>query len=499
MCYNQVNKSKQNRKSIVRDDSASRSAPSTARSSEISPIDKTHITHNNQTAEASNTNDQNAHDLPDSASLLTAMNKRLINMENNYNKMHDAFNSTLKEHLSMLPSSGSDANNVILSEVTKISHNFGKLVTLEQFKTSLGNMCASFEKKLESKTSEPNSANTNPRQLLKSILANKTDAHRNAFDWSAINDSLQIEEDIDGGPSIVIRQSVDDSVVEIVKNSDITTWNTLDLLFKEVKSQTDKINDIGDTISSLSTVNSNDNASTNVRSPLVESIMYESLDKIQSEILEIKSKCFDLADQLAHFPQSSQSSGYQNTHTDENASGSLSPSTNTAAHSFDQSEVLSNSLLFSELNANEDATPKDNTDGIISTGSAPQALLEFHVSRFARDTTEQMVLDYIGKHGVSDTSSIKVYRLVPRMRDINRLSFVSFKIDVNEETSQIITRTNFWPPQCIVKEFEHRPSRVTAKINEISSFTIPVSQPNNSNSAHHHHFLAITGLQNPIQ
>lgn len=58
---------------------------------------------------------------------------------------------------------------------------------------------------------------------------------RNGLDWSAFNESLNIDDGADGRQSIFIRQTMDDSILDILKNSESTTWNTLDHLSKEVR------------------------------------------------------------------------------------------------------------------------------------------------------------------------------------------------------------------------------------------------------------------------
>lgn len=64
-----------------------------------------------------------------------------------------------------------------------------------------------------------------------------------------------------------------------------------------------------------------------------------------------------------------------------------------------------------------------------------------------------MIYEHMRNNGVLDTSSIKVTKLVPRNRDISTLSFVSFKIDTNDDIATIIHSPSFWPHQCSRKNF----------------------------------------------
>lgn len=77
----------------------------------------------------------------------------------------------------------------------------------------------------------------------------------------------------------------------------------------------------------------------------------------------------------------------------------------------------------------------------------------FHLSRASTNTTTEMIYGYMRKEGKFDVSNVKVTKLVPRSRDISTLSFVSFKIDTNEEIAAVLNSPNFWPKHCIWKNF----------------------------------------------
>lgn len=179
--------------------------------------------------------------------------------------------------------------NNIFTEVTKNSYSLSKLVTMDQFKLSVSNICSSIEKKTDTRARDslPNSP-ANSQNMIKSLLSNKFALQRNALDWSTTNDSFNIDEDTDGRPSISITHSIDDSVVDLVKNSELTTWNSFDLLFNEVKLLSNKLDEIKSTVTPLT--NYNNTSQTNVRSPLVESIIHDTLDKILTELADLKLK-----------------------------------------------------------------------------------------------------------------------------------------------------------------------------------------------------------------
>lgn len=58
------------------------------------------------------------------------------------------------------------------------------------------------------------------------------------------NDSINESLEVNGRPSVLIRQSIDDDIMEVLKNSDRITWDTLDLLNKAIDKQDAKLESI---------------------------------------------------------------------------------------------------------------------------------------------------------------------------------------------------------------------------------------------------------------
>lgn len=128
-------------------------------------------------------------------------------------------------------------------------------------------------------------------------------------------------------------------------------------------------------------------------------------------------------------------------------------------------ELLTNSLLLNELNGNDD----DNVPNDDSMSSSRKLQRHFHLSRASIDTTTTMIYDHMRKNGVLDASRIKVTKLVPRNRDISTLSFISFKIDTNDDIAAIINTPNFWPNHCVWKNFIPK-SRPVASFSATNPF-----------------------------
>lgn len=213
--------------------------------------------------------------------LLKSFENKLLQMEltmQEFNKVQKSQAEASLKHEEAVCNEISKINencNKLLVDSAKTTHSLSKVATVDQLKSSTSNICSSIEKTVKSKPTPGNS---------------------NALDWSVLNDSLSADDATNGRPSILIRQSIDDSIVDMLKNSDSTTWKSLDLLFEKLQEQSDRVNDnvnsIGDDIRLLTTKieNSLKNNMT-VRSPLMDSIFHDTLsdniNKILSEITNL--------------------------------------------------------------------------------------------------------------------------------------------------------------------------------------------------------------------
>lgn len=121
------------------------------------------------------------------------------------------------------------------------------------------------------------------------------------------------------------------------------------------------------------------------------------------------------------------------------------------------------------LNSSQ-TTAHTQTRSSVANKTRITAKNEFHLSKFKTDTSSQMIIDYMIKRGVptSIINDINVTRLVPKNCNLSTLSFISFKLDASDEVAHIITKLNFWPQTCILKEFIHKSKPVV----ELSSSDI---------------------------
>lgn len=331
---------------------------------------------------------------------LFADNRSLVENKSNSIEMH--ITNTVSQHLLSLHAKYNpsiEQNNEIakinencnklLADFAKMTHLLSKVATVEQLKSSTSNICSSFEKTVKSKP---------------------TPANSNVLDWSVLNDSLNADDASNGRQSVVVRQCIDDSIVEMLKNSDSTTWKSFDVLFSKLQEQSDHINNIGDDIRLLTTKieNLSTNDGTSVRSPLMESIFHDTLSdnisKILSEISNLSNNWQDQptpmsndvqvqsfeksnAERLAGISSTNiASAGTQASISSQNSTGNesnvdrsagqsshfVASSTRSSIDLLNTTDVFTNSQLMTELNANTANINIDDSTGLNMTAGRTQ-------------------------------------------------------------------------------------------------------------------------------
>lgn len=149
--------------------------------------------------------------------------------------------------------------NNIYSLLLKATDNIEKLHTISNEKESLQKITSMIDKKLNSSAA--------PKK------------HANLLDWSLhdsyLNNAL---DEAAGRPSLMIKQSVDDDILKILKSSDETTWFTLDLIMKKLNEQSSKLDSL--MLSSDKSVHNNELNDDNLglKSPLVDAIRETSIN-----------------------------------------------------------------------------------------------------------------------------------------------------------------------------------------------------------------------------
>lgn len=427
----------------------------------------------------------------DTFALLREINDRLAKIENNNDKMHDTLKINHDQIIDRNESNEKFTQNldIITRELFRQSKLLDNVATTEQLKISTTNICSSIQKKTNPKLCDSGNSRKS-QQLFRTIVANKTEV--DTLELSFSNDISVINDSIDGRPSIAVTQTVDDSILEMMQRSDSTTWKTFDIIRNEMKQQHETtishlmaMKNSFDEIKIYTPTNHSSNAN-DVRSPLIDSIIQDTMEKILNEIIDIKGSKFtstlpqDVIDPHDIITQITRN-------IDFNSHSSLPLPLSNNDH--ETTQFLSNTLLNEELqngcgggrnirkhNDQIDSTiasfePNEsipitqsriNTDTCTQQNFANGALHEFHLSKLHNQTTTNMIYEYMKSKGI-DTSATRVIPLFSKHRDISTLSFVSFKIDTNETIALIISQRDFWPPNSMLNPFQHR-QRSTARI-----------------------------------
>lgn len=310
--------------------------------------------------------------------------------------------------------------------------------------------------------------------------------------WSMNNESLS--ESINsfaGRPSLTIRQSIDDDILDLMKSSEKTTWDTLDILTYEIKSlkelielqsgknisaqklQSPVINainldgslfesDDNDNVNDLNVSQLNDNT-LNTREKMVIDAM-SSLDIDPSTSSTINK----FNDDSPHTPSQYSSQQINNnshpvfpsnaSRVDLNDPSNVlltSNATMSTPQESEQTNIFSNSDLVFELNNNHSYIDSNQN----SQKAQPSANRELYVSKFRNHITTEDILSYIKSKSNLRTDDFKVFRLTKRNQEISTLSFVSFKIETSASNAEILLNRDFWPRECFIKDFVNKSSK----------------------------------------
>lgn len=100
-----------------------------------------------------------------------------------------------------------------------------------------------------------------------------------------------------------------------------------------------------------------------------------------------------------------------------------------------------------------------STDSIKSVQVADKNFL--YISRLHPSTTSEQIITHISaKIGVDVSSDLTCNVLIPKNRNIEDLSFISFKIRVNTNVLDKVTDPSIWPVGIIIRDFKYRPRAV---------------------------------------
>lgn len=177
-----------------------------------------------------------------------------------------------------------DAINSISTEVAKTAPFLPNITTSEWIKETTANICSSISARVNTKTQITSS---NKTLLNRAFLQAANDP---LFDNSCMNDSTNSIDACDARPSIIFKQTVDESIFDIMKSSEDTTWKTLDIIHSKLKENSEALDLIKEHILKYAPTNVPDSGTNIIRSPIMETIIYDAIEQITSDVSFIKKQ-----------------------------------------------------------------------------------------------------------------------------------------------------------------------------------------------------------------
>lgn len=200
---------------------------------------------------------------------------------------------------------------------------------------------------------------------------------------------------------------------------------------------------------------------------------FEVLDEINNSIAQLPDKFVVGSNKRVQIVTNSVDSGVNKTTSRVSVSTPAAPE----KHSNISSNKASSTALQQTLSTGLNKHPERNDDqfanrrvargGPGNTSSIPlkvanvlQPTLDlesFYVTPFSPDQNEDEIKQYVAEISNIDTSMIKAVKLVPRGKNVEDLSFVSFKVTVSRTVSNVVGDSFYWPEGITVREFEPNP------------------------------------------
>lgn len=194
-----------------------------------------------------------------------------------------------------------------------------------------------------------------------------------------------------------------------------------------------------------------------------ETSFFEVLDEINSTVAQPSEKFIVGPNKrvqiLTNQPSSSSSS-----HVQENASTPAASSQKRRAPiitSDISSHIGHSSQHRLDLPASNRSRQHDNTRpssgplSVAKVGQTASDMSDFYVTPFTPNQSEEDIKQYIQEICKVDISSVRVAKLVPRGKKLDDLTFVSFKVSVDNTISEMIGDPWYWPEGVSVRAFDY--------------------------------------------
>lgn len=103
-----------------------------------------------------------------------------------------------------------------------------------------------------------------------------------------------------------------------------------------------------------------------------------------------------------------------------------------------------------------------NRSSLKVANQASSDVESFYVTPFDPDQDEEGVMKHVMDISNINSSLIKVTKLVPRGKNIEDLSFVSFKVTICKSVSRVVGDAWYWPDGISVRPFEPNAKNISA-------------------------------------
>lgn len=386
------------------------------------------------------------------------------------------------------------------SILLKSSDKLNTIHTTYDEKSNLSILLKKLEDLRTPNTHNADNGNSTLNHLLEKALNKATlstpNKQHSLLDWSMVDPFDNTSNEAAGRPSVMLKQSIDDDVLKILKSSDETTWFTLDIIIKKLNEQSQMLDTLVTAVNSNSSSLSSD--INGASSPLVEAIRTTSCEQNNSYTAssthpsnfssmgnsEIMDKQKEAMSQSSNniFPETFKSNMQKRQkpnpldlrptnepiaidltttiHSEQMTGGNLagmgidSPKSATSAGEPESSPPIttnsSNTTTHREAEVNMILEELDN-DPVKQSFHR-----ELFISKFSNDTTVEQITRFIELKGNINSNRFRVIRLTRRNQDISKLHFVSFKIETDDEIADILLGSAFWPQNSTVCNFKRK-------------------------------------------
>lgn len=423
------------------------------------------------------------------------------------NKLNDKFNNTSENSIydtmnNKLVNLMSTIDNTF-SLLTKVDSKIDSVATINEIKNANKNICDVFSEKIDVLSENLNSAS-----------ANELFTHNSLIDWSMKADN-SIHNDL-RRLSVAQNCSIGDNILDVIKNHEKSTWESIDNLNKNIinignelngkinlnTSQLNSIYEIDESIATRMTslheilepvVLITKNYHLNLNSIESTSRGY-NINKSNEDSSTMDKQCKEAMTQskksknVMQKRQMPNLSGVEliacNNHqdlNDDNTSSILNSTqqletmffhaTNTcAADSHESRDIYINTTNNFQSNTHNNQHSSFSSVVQSSNSGNNTNYCSLYLSRLQINTTAEDIFNYIKANGIHDTSDIQLFKLIKMNANISNYTFISYKIETTTDIAAILISKDFWPSNCIIKEFISKARRPKiASLRDIQS------------------------------